>query len=97
MLTVIGEKYCLRDLTFDKMDLNVFFLRLQEQDDWVAEWSDNTIQKLKQVLSRTLIETEYLDGPRASHLNPVLLNPILENAIRANGDIAALPAFNCFE
>lgn len=30
MLTVIGEKYRLRDFTFSKMELNVFFLRLQE-------------------------------------------------------------------
>lgn len=96
MVTVVGEKYRLLDATFGKMDLNAFFLRLQEQDDWVATWSDSTIAKLKQVLTRTLVETEYLDSTTADHLNPVWLNPILENAIRSNGDGAALPAFNYF-
>lgn len=96
MVTVVGEKYRLLDTSFGKVDLNTFFLRLQEQDDWVATWSDSTITKLKQVLNRTLVETEYLDSINADHLNPVWLNPILENAIRSNGDDAALPAFNNF-
>ena len=30
MVTVIGEKYRLRDSSFGKMDLNIFFIRLQE-------------------------------------------------------------------
>ena len=32
MLSVIGEKYRRLDSSFGKMDLNVFFQRLQEQD-----------------------------------------------------------------
>ena len=96
MLTVIGEKYRLRDASFGKIDLNTFFMRLQEQNDTVASWSDTTITKLKQILTRVLVETEYLDNRRADHLNPVWLHPILENAIRSNGDVVVLPAFNCF-
>ena len=96
MITVIGEKYRLRDNSFGKIDLNTYFMRLQEQDDTVATWSDNTITKLKQVLARVLVETEYLDNLKSDHLNPVWLQPILENAIRSNGDLSALPAFNCF-
>ncbi len=96
MLTVIGEKYRLRDMSFGKIDLNTFFMRLQEQNDTVASWSDSTITKLKQILVRVLVETEYLNNPKADHLNPVWLHPVLENAIRDNGDTAVLPAFNCF-
>ena len=96
MLTVIAEKYRLRDMSFGKIDLNTFFMRLQEQNDTVASWSDTTITKLKQIIHRVLVETEYLDSIKADHLNPVWLHPALENAIRSNGDMAALPAFNCF-
>lgn len=95
MLTVVGAKYRLLDSSFSKMDLNVFFIRLKEQDDWVATWSDNTVTKLKQVLIKILVENEYLDSPRANRLNPVLISPILENAIRESGQELALPAFNC--
>lgn len=96
MLTVIAEKYRLQDLTLTKADINVFFMRLQEQNDGVASWSDSTITKIKQILTRTLVENEYLDNNKSERLNPVLISKVLENAIRANNDEAALPAFNCF-
>lgn len=96
MLTVIGEKYRLRDSSFGRIDLNTYFMRLQEQDDAVAAWSEGTVTKLKQVLAKVLVENEYLDNVRADHLNPVYLHPILENAIRSHGDLMVLPAFNCF-
>ncbi|MCI8284121.1 MAG: DUF1819 family protein [Firmicutes bacterium] len=95
MLTVIGDKYKKFDNSYSKMDLNIFFIRLQEQDSWVASWSDSTITKIRQVLTRILIDNEYLDGVNADHLNPVLINPVLENSIRSAGKEIALPAFNC--
>lgn len=95
MLTVIGEKYRKLDSSFGKIDLNVFFQRLQEQDDWVATWSESTITKLKQVLQKLLVDNEYLDSADATRLNPVLISPLLENAIRADGQEYLLPTFNC--
>lgn len=95
MLSVIGEKYRRLDSSFGKMDLNVFFQRLQEQDAWVATWSDSTITKLKQILQKLLVDNEYLDSTDATRLNPILISSILENAIRADGQEFMLPAFNC--
>ncbi len=97
MITVIGAKYAMRDTNFGKMDLNLFFMRLQDQDDTVAGWSDSTIEKLKQILCKTLVECEYIDNIKANTLNPVYLYPILESTLRDNGDTIALQAFNCFE
>ncbi len=97
MITVIGAKYAMRDTNFGKMDLNLFFMRLQDQDDTVSGWSDSTIEKLKQILCKTLVECEYIDSIKANALNPVYLYPILESALRDNGDTIALQAFNCFE
>lgn len=96
MVTVIGEKYRTHDTSFGKVDLNAFFLRLQEQDDKVASWSDSTITKIKQVLKRLLLENGYLEKGKADTLCPVLLHYVLENAIRSNGDERMLPAFNQF-
>ena len=53
-------------------------MRLQEQNDNVASWSDTTITKLKQIIARVLVETEYLDNLKVDHLNPVWLHPVLE-------------------
>lgn len=96
MVTVIGNKFRQQDMSFSKADLNMFFLRLQEQNNVVADWSASTITKIKQILMRVLIETDYLNSNRAECLNPVLLCKVLENSIRANGDEVVLPAFNCF-
>jgi len=96
MITVIGEKYRMQNLSFSQMDVNVFFMQLQEQDDYVAGWSETTVKKIRQILIRVLAENEYLDNIKANHINPVWLNPVLENAIRSNNDDRALTAFNCF-
>ena len=97
MITVIGEKYRVQDLAFSKMDINIFFMQLREQDDYVAGWSEGTINKIRQVLVKVLVETEYLDNIKAERINPVLLCSLLENKIIANNDIRALTAFNCFQ
>lgn len=97
MVTVIGEKFRMRDTSFNRVDLNAFFIRLQEQDDKVATWSEATIKKIMSVLVGTLIETGYLDNNRAKRINPVLIDSILENGIRNNGDEVVLPVFNCFD
>ena len=94
MITVIGEKYRIQDLSFGQKDINVFFMQLQEQDECVAGWSESTIKKIRQVLIKVLVENEYLDNTKSDHLNPVWLCPVLENAIKANSDDRALIAFN---
>lgn len=96
MITVIGEKYRMQNFSFSQMDVNVFFMQLQEQDDYVAGWSESTMKKIRQILIRVLAENEYLDDIKADHINPIWLNPVLENAIRSNNDDRALAAFNCF-
>ncbi len=97
MLTVVGEKFRQRDMSFGKKEANIFLMRLQEQDDYVATWTELTIGKIRQVLIKILVETEYLDNSKSDHLNPVLLSRVLENGIRSNNDEIVFPAFNYFE
>ena len=95
MITVVGEKYKKFDTSFGNMDLNVFFMQLQEQDDYVASWSESTCKKISSVLARILIENEYIDNGKATTLKPVLISRPLEAAIREAGMEVALSAFNC--
>ena len=96
MIQVIGEKFRTQDYSFERKDLNTFFSRLQAQNDSIAGWSDNTINKIKSVLVRCLVETEYLDHFKSTTLNPVLLCEELEQGIRENNDTEVFPAFNYF-
>ena len=97
MLTVVGEKYRIKDFSFGRIDLNLFFIRLQEQNDEVAGWSDSTIAKLKQIFTKILVDTGYLDNVKSTRLNPVWLQPELELAIREKGDTVLMPVFNRFD
>lgn len=97
MITVIGEKYRTRNFSYSRMDLNIFFTRLQEQNDTVASWSDSTINKLKSVLGSLLKENGYIDKASSKWLNEVLLDYKLKDKIIKNGDATCLPAFNYFE
>lgn len=96
MSQVVGEKYLNKDFAYERKDLNIFFSRLQAQNDIVAAWSDSTITKIKSVLTRMLVEAEYLDSFRDTTLHQIYLSEELEAGIRANGDLDILPAFNCF-
>lgn len=96
MTQMIGEKFRCQDRSFSQRDLNSFFSELQSQGEPVAAWSGATIQKIKSVLVKMLVETEYLDNVKSTALRPVLLCEELEAGIRANGDQEALPAFCCF-
>lgn len=93
---IVGEKYRQQDFSYTKKDINIFFSRLQEQNDDVAAWSDKTIMKLKQVMTKCLIETEMLDSVKDTTLNPIFISAELETGIRENNDLTALAAFNCF-
>ncbi len=97
MIGLIGEKFRQQDLSYTRKDINTFFSRLQEQNDEVASWSEQTITKLKQVLTKCLIETEMLDNVRDATLNPIFISAELESGIRENNDLRALAAFNCFK
>lgn len=97
MITVIGEKYRTCNFSYSRMDLNVFFTRLQEQNDTVASWSDSTINKLKSVFASLLKENGYIDKTSSKRLNEVLLDYKLKDKIIENGDATCLPAFNYFE
>ena len=96
MIQVIGEKFRTQDYSFERKDLNTFFSRLQAQNDSIAGWSDNTINKIKSVLVRCLVETEYLDHLKSTTLNPVFLCEEFEQGICEYDDTEVLPAFNCF-
>lgn len=84
MVGVIGEKFRSQDFEFSRKDLNVFFSHLQEQNDDIAGWSESTVNKIKQVLTKILVEVEILDTFKSTRLNPLFLCEELEEGIRRN-------------
>ena len=94
MLKVIGNKFAGRDYSFSKLVVSSFLIDLQEQDQWVASWSTSTINKIRQVIVKTLVDNEYLDDNNSRQLNTITITPILEDVLREKHR-SALVAFNC--
>ena len=94
MLKVIGNKFAERDYSFSKLVVSSFLIDLQEQDPWVASWSASTMNKIRQVIVKTLVDNEYLDDINSRQLNTITINPILEDILREKHN-PALAAFNC--
>lgn len=97
MVGLIGEKYRSLDFSFTPGDLNLFFTRLQQQQDKIAGWSDGTINRIKSLFRQIMIETDYLDSKQDTQLNHIMISEELKQGIIRNGDAEALAAFNCFQ
>ena len=97
MLSVIARKYSMQDHTLVPADVSAFFFTLQEQNDQIADWSESTIKKIRQVLMKTLTETGYLDSMKGGPLHPVWIPSFLKERIAAHGHRELLPAFHCAE
>ena len=97
MVEVIGEKNRTQDDAFSPGVVSGFLSELQAQNDQAARWSAATILKIRQVLTRCLVEVGYLDSTRSNQLTPIHASWELENGIRRNRDTDALIAFGCTE
>lgn len=92
MLGVIARKFAALDATLHKHEIVNFLESLRAQDGKAARWSDNTMKKIRQVLTACLEQCGMYDR-RTELLQPLFLDFELEMAIRANGDELVLAAF----
>lgn len=97
MIDVVGNKYRLSDSTFDKTDLEDYLKGLQNEDPWVATWSNTTMTKVRQVITKMLVENGYLKNTDSKILQQVSINPLLEKTIKERGQNSILPVFNCMD
>ncbi len=97
MTHVIAAKYQSGDMTLERKDLNLFFMRLQEQDDSVASWTEQTVSRIKQVIIQCLRETGYISDIKSGILLPVFIPDEFSLALKDIGARALLPVFNSLE
>ena len=97
LVRVVGWHYSTLDYSLTIPDINAFLAEMQSEQPAVAAWSESTLVKTRRVLRSALLHAGHLEAPGSDRLVPVLLDPILERAIRANADNQILPAFNCME
>ena len=94
MMQIVSVKYADLDYTLAPMDVGAYVTNLQAEYDNIAQLSDSTIVKLKQVLRRCLVECGMIENTKSDHLVPIMMDPTVRYAIEAKGDMEALRAFN---
>lgn len=94
MIDVVSEKYRSLDLTITRKDMNLFFQNLAEQDEGVAGWTENTVNRIKSVLRNCLREAEFLSDSKSEVLLPVSIPEEFVEDLKRAGHREFLPAFN---
>ena len=61
MNEVVKEKLYANNDILEKKDINIFFEQKAEQNETITKWTDNIIQKLKQVIKKILSEAKILN------------------------------------
>ncbi|MFJ7848159.1 DUF1819 family protein [Peribacillus sp. NPDC097224] len=92
MYEVIQEKLQKNDYLLEKKDVNSFFIVKAEQSDFIESWSESTIEKLKQVYKKILLETGMLKSLRTGELNRLIIDEQIKDHLRRIGDIQYISA-----
>ena len=92
MNEVIREKFETDNYLFEKKDLNLYFMSKAEQDAGVASWTEQTVNKLKQVFVKILYEAGILKDKKTGELNRLLIDEQLKRHFINIGDIAYVKA-----
>ncbi|MFF2531153.1 DUF1819 family protein [Brevibacillus sp. NPDC058079] len=92
MHEVIREKLESDSYLFEKKDLNLYFASKAEQDAGVAGWTEQTINKLKQVFIKVLYESGLLKNKKTGELSRILMDEQLKRHLIQIGDVAFVRA-----
>ncbi|MFF3925387.1 DUF1819 family protein [Paenibacillus lactis] len=92
MNEVVREKLESDNYFLEKKDLNLYFTSKAEQDAGVAGWTEQTVQKLKNVIQRILLESGILKDKKTGELNRLLMDEHLKRHFINIGDIAYVKA-----
>lgn len=86
MHEVIKEKYHNSDLVLEKKDINLFFTYKAEQSEKVRSFSVATVNKLRQVYLKILVESGILTDTKSGELNRIYLDDFLKSILIENNN-----------
>ena len=84
MLEIINEKYSSNNLFLERKDINSFFTEKAEQNKGFSNYTEATVNKLRQVFLRILIDAEVLKDIKTGELNRMFLDPYLKTVLENN-------------
>ncbi|MGG1640410.1 DUF1819 family protein [Paenibacillus sp. NRS-1782] len=92
MNEVIREKFQTDNYLLEKKDINLYIASKGEQHTGVATWTEQTVNKLKQVYVKVLYESGVLKDKKTGELSRPLMDEQLKQHLIQIGDIAYVRA-----
>ena len=86
MNEVIREKFEQNDYFLDKKDINLYFTSKIEQGTDIAEWKEQTVKKIKQVILRILAEAGIIKNKKMGELQRIFMEDRLKRHLIGRGD-----------
>ena len=86
MNEVIREKFEQNDYFLDKKDINLYFSSKIEQGTAIAEWKEQTVKKVKQVILRILAEAGIIKNKKTGELQRIFMEDRLKRHLISLGD-----------
>lgn len=86
MMELISEKIRRNDAILEKKDIHAFFTAKAEQHEVIANWTEQTMRKLKQVFVKVLLETGIVQDLRSMELNHLFIDERIKRELRNEGD-----------
>lgn len=86
MNEVIKKKFEAKNEILEKVDINIFIETKIEQNEEMVGWSEATINKIKQVMRKILIEAGIIENIKSGSIHKVIMSNQLKNYLIGLGE-----------
>ena len=86
MNEVMKEKLKSNNEVLEKKDINIFIETKIEQNEDIASWSDSTINKIKQVINKILMEAKVVENNKTGTVKKIIMSDWMKNYLIELGE-----------
>lgn len=86
MNEVMKEKLKSNNEVLEKKDINIFIETKIEQNEDIASWSDSTVNKIKQVIKKILMEAKVVENNKTGTVKKIIMSDWMKNYLIELGE-----------
>ena len=86
MNEVMKEKLKSNNEVLEKKDINIFIETKIEQNEDIASWSEATINKIKQVIKKILMEAKVVENNKTGTVKKIIMSDWIKNYLSKLGE-----------
>lgn len=86
MNEVMKEKLKSNNEVLEKKDINIFIETKIEKNEDIASWSDSTVNKIKQVIKKILMEAKVVEDNKTGIVKKIIMSDWIKNYLIKSGE-----------